>query len=241
MANNVVWSEDSIVNIQTDKPVSQSGEISIQGPSIQLGSLSSIVYKYDFGAEGQTVRTNTLQFSSRVVTSKVGAITRYNEYIKVSLKIQYYEASEDDPTGYIPGNYQLVNIYPYLETERDGYIRDIPVTISDSQFIKSIEFKISTNDIGENTVTIDNIKLLKSLSLTEIAEEYGGGGQPAKLKSVDTYDDGMVAYYQDSELPTTLHVTTLANNNYIIDVSGQYTFNIVLHAGSMPWDRELEQ
>ena len=59
-SNNTIWSNDSIINIISDTPSSQTGTVSISGSRVTLGSLSSIEYTYDYGYEGTILRTNSL-------------------------------------------------------------------------------------------------------------------------------------------------------------------------------------
>lgn len=232
-SNNTIWSEDSIINIISDSPSSQTGTISISGSRVTLGSLSSIEYTYDYGYEGTILRTNSLLIKCRASCSNSDLETRYNEYLAIEISIRYWKQDSDSETGYIEGNWSKLRVYPYFSSENEGYTIDIPADIT-LDYIDTIKIKILTGDLGTETVTVSLLDVYWEMSISEVINEYSG---TAQIQRIDTYDDGLIGYYVDDEMPVTLHVEEISTGNYLIDVSGRYTFPLVIHSGPMPWDR----
>lgn len=234
--NETLWSSKSIINVISDTPSNKQGTASVSGSNITLGSLSSIEYTYDFASSGSTLRANSLLVKCRASCSNKELETRYTEHLTIELTIRYWKEDQAASGGYIEGTWSKVRVYPYFTSEDEGYVLDIPVSIK-LEYINKIIIKAMTDDIGENTVELSNFKVYWELSISEVIGEYAG---TAQIKSVDTYDNGMVAYYVDDDMPVTLKVQEVSTGNYLIDVSGRYNFPIVIHQGEIPWDNSQE-
>lgn len=236
MDEQVAWSKKSIMNIALDSAKSISGQVELISSDIKMHSNSSIVYEYNFGTTGELIQTNALQFSMGVSSNSYTLETRYNNLLYLIIRIRYWKEDDKSETGFSPGSWDTARVYPYLGNEREGYTRNTVLNIENT-YIHTLQVEFVTNDLGENNfITFLGPEIHYGQSIGEAIEDYGvTGGQ---LKSVDTYDDGMVAYYVDDDMPATVHVEeVVANQSYIINVSDKYSFNMVLHNGSMPWER----
>lgn len=234
MDEQVVWSDDSLMNLSTDEPVSSSGTVSTSGANITLGSTSNIYYRYEFGTTGTLVRTNKLQFSLNILSSNNLLETRYNEAVYVLVKIQYWKEDTESETGFSPGAWDVARVYPYVRNETEGYSLE---TILDLQnnYVNTLEVIFTTGDIGDATITIYNPTIKKAISVNEAISGFSGSAQ---LQSIDIYSNGMVAYYVDEEMPVTFQVETVVENEtYRINQSGRLTFNMSFHNGEVPWER----
>lgn len=236
MDEQVAWSKKSIMNIALDSAKSISGQVEVINDAIKMQSNSNIVYEYNFGTTGELIQTNALQFTISADSNNNDIETRYNNLIYIIARIRYWKEDDKSETGFSPGSWDTARVYPYLGNEREGYTRYLVLDTKNS-YIHTLEVEFVTTELGENNyVTFYSPLINYGQSIGEAIEDYGvTGGQ---LKSVDTYDDGMVAYYVDDDMPATVHVEeVVANQSYIINVSDKYSFNMVLHNGSMPWER----
>lgn len=238
--NDTIWSNDSIINIISDTPSSQTGTVSISGSRVTLGSLSSIEYTYDYGYEGTILRTNSLLIKCRASCSDSSLETRYNEYLAVEISIRYWKQDSESETGYVEGNWSKLRVYPYFSSENEGYTIDIPADIT-LDYIDTIKIKILTGNLGTETVTVSLLDVYWEMSISEVINEYSGNKQ---WKSFDAYNGdetgdrfGLVAYPVDGDTPVTISGTRISDGNYLLNISGRYTSTFVIHNGPMPWDR----
>lgn len=235
MDDQVVWDDASLININTDTPSSTSGDVNRSGSVLRIGSNSSIVYKYNYGTTGKLVKSNKLRFDIKTSVSDTNIKTRYNELFYVLVKIRYWREKEDEQSVFEEGYWDICRLYPYFISEKDGYNQYLILEIQNN-YICNLEIHFIVNEIENSIITINNPKINKSISVNEAISGFSKGGD--QLKSIDTYENGMVAYYVDEDQPITLKVDEVVEDvSYLINVSDRYNFTLVLHAGDMPWDR----
>lgn len=169
----IVYSKESLVDIVTDNTTSTLGTVDISGGQITLGPKSSVSYEYTYEA-GQDISiiTDILQLDCSVVGLTQGMNTRYNRYLNIEIKVQYYlEIVENGKKTYYDGNIDTFEIYPYLSHESNNTLYNIALQNS---YIKKINITYK-NDYESDSVKYTDIKLKYSMSLLEAINKYGGG------------------------------------------------------------------
>lgn len=238
MAYETIFDDKSLLQVGTDPIASSDGNVTVEGNKINLGANSSISYHYEYGVTGTLVKTTQLQFDIRASISNKQLETRYNNLFYLLVKIRYWQEDEASATGWSAGPWSVCRIYPYFDNERDGYNRYIVLNV-ETQYINTFEVYFITENIEDATLTLNNPLIHTALNLSDIiGSGGGGGGKVDQLLSIDTYDDGMVAYYTGDENPVTIYVEEkVEDTTFLVNVSGRYDFNIVIHKGTMPWER----
>ena len=198
----VVYSKESLVDITTDSTTSTLGTVDISGGQITLGPKSSVSYEYTYEAgQESSIITDILQLDCSVIGLTDGMTTRYNRYLSVLIKIQYYlEVVEGETKTYYDGNTDTFEIYPYLSNESNNTSYNIYLQNS---YIKKINITYK-NDYESDSVKYTDIKLKYSMSLLEAINKYGGGSTfvpgSNSLKfysvndkySIDSYGDSLI-------------------------------------------------
>ena len=198
----VVYSKESLVDIVTDNTTSTLGTVDISGGQIILGPKSSVSYEYNYEAgQNSSIITDILQLDCSVIGLTDGMNTRYNRYLSILIKVQYYlEIVEGDTKTYYDGNTDTFEIYPYLSHESNNTLYNIALQNS---YIKKINITYK-NDYESDSVKYTDIKLKYSMSLIEAISKYGGGGTfvpgSNSLKfysvddkySIDSYGDSLI-------------------------------------------------
>lgn len=223
---NEIWSKNSLINVSKDTPSDQSGTVTIENSSIILGVNSYVSYEYNYAATDTLIKTNSMLLEQLV---RYTGLTRYTDIISITIRIQYWEQNEDET--YTDGNYESLKVYPYSNAEdssKESRQTQLEIT---NEYIKNI--KITFSNESTEQIRIDSPTLLYNLDIEEIVSNIGTSDTP--LESVDTYINGMVAYYKGDDMPVTIKVEQETNGMYIMNVSDRYMFSIVLHEGSMPW------
>lgn len=198
----VVYSKESLVDIVTDNTTSTLGTVDISGGQIILGPKSSVSYEYTYEAEqNSSIITDILQLDCSVVGLTQGMNTRYNRYLSILIKVQYYlEIVEGENKTYYDGNTDTFEIYTYLSHESNNTLYNIHLQNS---YIKKINITYK-NDYESDSVKYTDIKLKYSMSLIEAINKYGGGSTfvpgSNSLKfysvddkySIDSYGDSLI-------------------------------------------------
>ena len=198
----VVYSKESLVDITTDSTASTLGTVDISSGQITLGPKSSVSYEYTYEAgQESSIITDILQLDCSVIGLTSGMTTRYNRYLSVLIKIQYYlEIVEGETKTYYDGNTDTFEIYPYLSNESINTSYNIYLQNS---YIKKINITYK-NDYESDSVKYTDIKLKYSMSLLEAIGKYGGGSTfvpgSNSLKfysvndkySIDSYGDSLI-------------------------------------------------
>ena len=198
----VVYSKESLVDITTDSTTSTLGTVDISNGQITLGPKSSVSYEYTYEAgQDSSIITDILQLDCSAIGLTDGMTTRYNRYLNVLIKIQYYlEVVEGENKTYYDGNTDNFEIYPYLSNESNNTLYNI--TLQNS-YIKKIIITYK-NNYSNDSVKYTNIKLKYSMSLLEAIDKYGGGSPfvpgSNSLKfysvddkySIDSYGDSLI-------------------------------------------------
>lgn len=198
----VVYSKESIVDITTDSTTSTFGTVDISGGQITLGPQSSVSYEYNYEAgQDSSIITDILQLDCSIIGLTTGMTTRYNRYLSVLIKVQYYlEIVEGETKTYYDGNTDTFEIYPYLSHESNNTLYNIALQNS---YIKKITITYK-NNYSNDSVKYTNIKLKYSMSLLEAIDKYGGGSPSVpgsnSLKfysvddkySIDNYGDSLI-------------------------------------------------
>lgn len=198
----VVYSKESLVDITTDSTTSTLGTVDISSGQITIGPKSSVSYEYTYEAgQESSIITDILQLDCSVIGLTTGMTTRYNRYLSILIKIQYYlEVIEGETKTYYDGNTDTFEIYPYLSNESNNTSYNIYLQNS---YIKKINITYK-NDYESNSVKYNDIKLKYSMSLLEAINKYGGGSTfipgSNSLKfysvndkySIDSYGDSLI-------------------------------------------------
>ena len=198
----VVYSKESLVDIVTDKTTSKLGTVTISGGQITLGPKSSVSYEYTYEAgKDSSIITDILQLDCSIIGLTNGMNTRYNRYLSILIKVQYYlEIDNGGTKTYYDGNIDTFEIYPYLSHESTNTLYNIALQNS---YIKKITITYK-NNYESNSVKYTNIKLKYSMSLLEAIDKYGGGSTfvpgSDSLKfysvnnkySIDSYGDSLI-------------------------------------------------
>lgn len=243
MDTQIAWSNKSILNIKTDQPYNQSGQVSISGSTLLLGQDSSISYLYTYGQEASLLKTNKLRALISVSAQDTSILSRNSDNIQVVLTIQYYKEkqnSEGEVEGFEDGHFDSIVVSPYFIHEHSGNTGYMDEFISniDNLYIKSllITFKNKTNTY----LNFQLPRIYPSLGLEDAIKESGITGSAAQIESIGIYNDGIVVRYKDEELPAFIKKQNLADGIQNWNISDVYTFGVVVHTGNMPYGR-LEQ
>lgn len=198
----IVYSKESLVDIVADTNTGTLGTVDISGGQITLGPQSSVSYEYNYEAgQDSSIITDILQLDCSVIGLTTGMTTRYNRYLSILIKVQYYlEITEGETKTYYDGNTDTFEIYPYLSHESNNTLYNIALQNS---YIKKITITYK-NDYSNDSVKYTNIKLKYSMSLLEAIDKYGGGSPfvpgSNSLKfysvddkySIDSYGDSLI-------------------------------------------------
>lgn len=198
----IVYSKESLVDITTDNNTGTLGTVNISGGQITLGPQSSVSYEYTYEAgKDSSIITDILQLDCSVIGLTQGMNTRYNRYLNILIKVQYYlEVVDGETKTYYDGNTDTFEIYPYLSHESNNTLYNIALQNS---YIKKISITYK-NDYSNDSVKYTNIKLKYSMSLLEAIDKYGGGSTfvpgSDSLKfysvndkySIDSYGDSLI-------------------------------------------------
>lgn len=198
----VVYSKESLVDITTDSTTSTLGTVEISNGQITLGPKSSVTYEYTYEAgQESSIITDILQLDCSVIGLTTSMTTRYNRYLSILIKIQYYlEVVEGETKTYYDGNTDTFDIYPYLSNESNNTSYNIYLQNS---YIKKINITYK-NNYESDSVKYTDIKLKYSMSLLEAINKYGGGSTfvpgSNSLKfysvndkySIDSYGDSLI-------------------------------------------------
>ena len=198
----IVYSKESLVDITTDSTTSTLGTVDVSGGQITLGQKSSVSYEYTYEAgQDSSIITDILQLDCSVIGLTDGMTTRYNRYLSIIIKVQYYlEIVEGETKTYYDGNTDTFEIYPYLSHESNNTLYNIALQNS---YIKKINITYK-NNYSNDSVKYTNIKLKYSMSLLEAIDKYGGGSVfvpgSNSLKfysvddkySIDSYGDSLI-------------------------------------------------
>lgn len=240
MDTQIAWSKKSILDIQTDQPYNQSGQVSIQGSRLTLGENSWVSYIFTYGQSRELIRSNKLKLNIPLTSANTDILTRYKDNIRVDIEIQYYkeeENSEGDIVDYSDGHYDTITVTPYFTHERSGntgytdeFISDI-----DNLYIKSI--LVTFRNQSETSITYQVPRLYPSLDAVQAVKESGITGSAAEVESMGQYIDQLVVRYKDEELPAFIKKQELADNIYTFNVSDVYKFGFVRHNTYGPYGR----
>ena len=198
----VVYSKESLVDIVNDNNTGTLGTVDISGGQITLGPKSSVSYEYNYEAgQNSSIITDILQLDCSVIGLTDGMTTRYNRYLSILIKVQYYlEIVKGETKTYYDGNTDTFEIYPYLSHESNNTLYNI---VLQNSYIKKITITYK-NDYSNDSVKYTNIKLKYSMSLLEAIDKYGGGSPfvpgSNSLKfysvddkySIDSYGDSLI-------------------------------------------------
>ena len=229
------YNRSSLLNIATQDYEVLSGSISRQGQSIILGPNSGCRFTLEYLFSKNNLQTSSFCIKSSVNNSDNNIISRYNPKVKINLYIQYYEEDNSvTPATYKAVKYYTRQVLPYFNSEIDGYIDEVCIGVK-NELIKKLYIDI-VND-SENVVTFSSLSIYKEQTATEIVEKAMEGVNLNKIwKSIDIYEDELVAYDANNNNPVTFRVSEgEADNIYKINVSDVYSLYIALHSGRGPY------
>lgn len=175
MAIDIIYSKDSICNLDIDVVDNSTGTFQKVGAGIRLDKNSSCGYKYTFSKTsdlGKVLRCDYIMLDCTVTAQSNEMSTRYNNNVVLELGIQLYKDVKDDngnTVDIVDGEFKRFTIYPYLSHEKDGYIRALSIPIDDRQ-IKEVTLKLCYNDGIDENVTFKSVKLLPSVKPEDAIE-----------------------------------------------------------------------
>lgn len=243
MADIIVWSTNSILDIISDEQVGASSA-SRTGDIITIDNSSSnpgfIEYRKTFNTSDNALKTSALLLSIYASSSDIAMSTRYTRHFVIRVAIRYWEHDKETDT-YTPGEWDECEVYPYFSSESSisgGLGSNTQLDIRD-EYIHTLRISFIGYNLGEYRITIVSPYVYSELSFEEAVQKYSGGGSGGigcckELKTVDTYDNGIVAYYIDSDKPVVLKVKTISNTQYEVNVSDKYTFIVTENSGNIP-------
>lgn len=229
------YNKKSLINIAVDEYEELKGTITRNNSNISLSPNSACRFKFEYLFAKDNLKTSSLLISYSVHSSEQGIISRHNPNVKVNLHIRYYkEDNSGTVTSYIPGPVSSYQLYPYYNTEKDGFISKANLNIENT-LVKYLYVDL-IND-GASEVVFNGLSIYKEQTTSEIVQDaLGGLSLNEIIKSVDTYNNGFVVYYVDKENPATLRVSDgEAEGVYKVNVSDVYEFSVVVHSGQMPY------
>lgn len=176
MAVDILYSKDSICNLDIDVVDNSTGTFTKVGSGLKLDKNSSCGYKYTFNKTsdaGKTLRCDYIKFDCVVNAPSIDMSTRYNNNVVVELGMQLYKYIIDvngNVVDIVDGEFKRFTIYPYLFHEKDGYITTLAIPIDDRQ-IKNITLKLYYNDGLDDNITFKSVKLFASIKPEEAIED----------------------------------------------------------------------
>ena len=178
MADNLVFSPDSIIDLTKDVASETTGTVTISNGVLILSPVSSATFSYSFDTYDNKLKANSLRAVLDVINSNTTVNSRYDESVQVELYIQYYKEvldSEGSLQGYELSGNDTYQINPYFIHEKDGYTNTYDITIDNNMIalIKVMYINESTNEVKFKTP-----KLFNSMEIMDAIQTYGGGEGP---------------------------------------------------------------
>lgn len=174
MANQISFSNKSIINLLTDTVKVSYETVERNGESLSLIGRARCGFEYNFDTSGNSLSCEHLQLSLDVNSSDINDNTRYSENVVVLINVQYYEEVLDGSgvvIDYTDGNIDTFKLYPYLLHETDGYNNLYTLDLED-RLVKSIYVEFI--NLGDTDVTFRNVSLSYSLTVSQsVAETVG--------------------------------------------------------------------
>ena len=176
MAIDIIYSKDSICNLDIDVVDNSTGTFTKVGSSIRLDKKSSCGYKYTFNKtsdDGKILKCDYIRLDCEVTAPSINMSTRYNNNVVVELGMQLYKYIMDEHgnvVDIVDGEFKKFTIYPYLLHEKDGYIKNLAIHINDRQ-IKEITLKLCYNDGIDDSITFKSLKLFASIKPEDAIED----------------------------------------------------------------------
>lgn len=177
MAQDVVYSNKSIIDIGLDIYTVDKGTVSRLDGILVLGAESRCTFNKSFGDKG--IEASKLKVQCSI--DKTGVVSRYNNNIAVKLRIQYYEREyKDNDYVYKDSKWQTIELIPYdINEEKGNYKEDIIDT--EEKYIKQMKIIVRNNGTSDgvkltklnifNTVTIDKDAIKTDPDIRDIIDD----------------------------------------------------------------------
>ena len=177
MAQDVVYSNKSIIDIGSDIYTVDKGTVSRSDGVLVLGAESRCTFNKSFGDKG--IEASKLKVQCSI--DKTGVVSRYNDNIAVKLRIQYYEREyKNNDYVYKDSKWQTIELIPYDTNEAKGnYKEDIIDT--EEKYIKQMKIIVRNNGTSDgvkltklnifNTVTIDKDAIKTDPDIRDIIDD----------------------------------------------------------------------
>ena len=177
MAQDVVYSNKSIIDIGSDIYTVDKGTVSRLDGVLVLGAESRCTFNKSFGDKG--IEASKLKVQCSI--DKTGVVSRYNNNIAVKLRIQYYEREyKDNDYVYKDSKWQTIELIPYdINEEKGNYKEDIIDT--EEKYIKQMKIIVRNNGTSDgvkltklnifNTVTIDKDAIKTDPDIRDIIDD----------------------------------------------------------------------
>ena len=177
MAQDVVYSNKSIIDIGSDIYIVDKGTVSRLDGVLVLGAESRCTFNKSFGDKG--IEASKLKVQCSI--DKTGVVSRYNNNIAVKLRIQYYEREyKNNDYVYKDSKWQTIELIPYdINEEKGNYKEDIIDT--EEKYIKQMKIIVRNNGTSDgvkltklnifNTVTIDKDAIKTDPDIRDIIDD----------------------------------------------------------------------
>ena len=160
-----VYKNKSIIDINIDDFTVNTGTVT-RTNVLKLMANSRCTFSYNFAND--PLATTKLKCEYDIFGSNSQLDTRYNDKIKITLKISYYnEENNRNETTYVDGKTSNVQIIPYLNNESMGAYEYEEINC-ESNYIKSIDVIIAYYDSGsDNYVNINKLSIFPTMFASE--------------------------------------------------------------------------
>lgn len=197
MAEELSFSSKSIINLLKNDAVYIKGSVGRTSNSLVVNSGSAVGFEYNYNTGNNILKAQKLLFSIKVMSSNSDDISRYNENISITLRVQYYKKEVDSSgatTGYKDGKFRIFEIMPYLENETDGKIIEYTFDIGD-EYIKQIYLEIDNN--GDSQISLYDDSLYYSIELSKAVSDTMSFA--VSLLGVSFYPNGFTLDYNGTD------------------------------------------
>ena len=200
MANQVAFSNASIIDLTKDSIEDSSGTVSLSAGILTMSGTARAVFEYEYNTTSNQLSSDSLQLSLLCKCEDI--TTRYNDKLYVNIYITYYEATTDENgniTGYAIGDTDNFTFWPYTKEElEDEGVSNVVNTYNlsiEPTLIKKIRVEYCFETTSD-TVRIQEVSLNYSITVSQAVSETIGFD--ISLDRVDWYTNGFRLTYANS-------------------------------------------
>lgn len=197
MSDSVAYKNKSIININSDNFVVNTGTVTRQNKTLVLNANSRCTFTYNYSSDKPLSSTH-LKCVYDINNNNSNRSTRYSNNFQINLKIHYYESKYDETQGkevYSNGKIETIQVMPYSNNENTGAYKFEEINL-DTNYIKKIEVIIAYYNSADlnSRMTINILNLFPTVV---------GSEQSINEDIDDNYINDLIEQYMD-EHPTQL-------------------------------------